>query len=207
MLAAIEASPPAPISPARLRPWTKIGLVAVLAGGGGLSAHHLMRTREAPSGSPAVTRTSSPDVGAPAKMAVAPEVRPVIEPHAAELAPAQGNNTRARRAVPVRVRETPAHMAEPAVDDSLGEETKLLDRTREALDAHRTPEAMGLLDDYHRRFPKGRLRPEATILRLAGLVQGGNRQGAEALGEKLVADELFRPYLPKIERLLEDARR
>lgn len=204
MLAAIEAAPPPPFHPTGFSPWMKIGLAALLASGGGLIAHRLLRTQAQP---PSSVSLSLPKIGAPAQVASASEIENTAEPARPRGAPVFVDEAgrRARRSVASRVREpAPRAMGIP-VDDSLGEETKTLDRTREALEAHRTPEVMRLLDDYQRRFPKGRLRPEAMVLRLAGLVQGGKRQAAESLGQQLMADELYRPYLPKIESLLKDA--
>jgi hypothetical protein len=204
MLAAIEAAPPPPLNPTGFSPWMKIGLAVLLAGGGGLIAHRLLRTQDQPTASPSL---ALPNVGVPAQVAVAPEIKNAPEPARPRetLVLAEEAGQRARRSAAGRVREPAPRAMDISVDDSLGEETKALDRTREALEAHRTPEVMRLLEDYHRRFPKGRLRPEAMVLRLAGLVQGGKKQAAESLGQQLMADDRYRPYLPKIESLLKDA--
>jgi hypothetical protein len=138
---------------------------------------------------------------------VVPEVDDKTEP-AQEMekpVPMGESPARARRSSGLgRAREAAPRPLDNAGDDSLGEETKALDRTREALEARRSSEVMRLLDDYHRKFPQGRLRPEAMVLRLAGLVQAGKNGAAETLARQLLADEIYRPYATKIESLLKD---
>jgi hypothetical protein len=77
-----------------------------------------------------------------------------------------------------------------------------LDRAREALEAHRPAEVLRLLDEYRRRFPQGRLRPEAMVLRLAALVQAGRHAAADSLASQLLADEAYQTYAPRIRSLL-----
>lgn len=100
----------------------------------------------------------------------------------------------------------PVKPAGSAGDDSLGNETKALDRARETLDAHRPFEALGLLDEYRRRFPQGRLRPEAVILRLAALFAAGRHQAADSLASQLLSDEDYEVYVPRIQSLLREAK-
>jgi hypothetical protein len=208
MLAAIEAAPP-PLNPMRLGRWGKIGLAAMIAGGGGLMAHQLLRPQAAaPTNSPSVLAVSS-EVGAPVRRAVDPEVDDNTESTLTMEKPVATGESPARVRRPSgsgRAREAVARPVDNPGEDSLGEETKALDRTREALEARRTSEVMRLLEDYHRKFPQGRLRPEAMVLRLAGLVQAGKNGAAETLANQLMADEVYRPYLTKIESLLKDVK-
>jgi hypothetical protein len=81
-----------------------------------------------------------------------------------------------------------------------------LDRAREALDAHRPSEVLRLLDQYHRRFPQGRLRPEAMVLRLAALVQAGRHAAADSLASRLLGDEAYQTYASRIRSLLGEAK-
>jgi hypothetical protein len=88
----------------------------------------------------------------------------------------------------------------------LGDETRALDRAREALDARRPSQGLRLLDEYRRRFPQGRLRPEAMILRLAALLAAGRHQAADSRATQLLSDEAYLAYVPRIQSLLREAK-
>jgi hypothetical protein len=80
-----------------------------------------------------------------------------------------------------------------------------LDRAREALDAHRPAEVLRLLDGYRCKFPQGRLRPEAMILRLAALLAADRHQAADSLANQLLSDAAYEAYVPRIRSLLREA--
>jgi hypothetical protein len=95
--------------------------------------------------------------------------------------------------------------ANPAgVDESLRAEIRVLDLARAAVDARDPTAAQHALDGYARRFPQGHLRPEAAVLRLAVLVQQGNRPAARALGAKLLSSQSSKAYEQRIHSLLRD---
>ena len=75
-----------------------------------------------------------------------------------------------------------------------------------ALEANRPSEVLRLLDEYRRRFPQGRLRPEAVILRLAALLAAGRHQAADSLASQLLSDEAYEAYVPRIQSLLREAK-
>jgi hypothetical protein len=194
--AGIEAGSAVPMAKlAVLVKWPKLFLVAVGLGGVAMVAYHFTQPRAvAPSPPPTVTETAS--AAAPAEeprdlgegFAVVPEEEPVRV---------------RRKAASGRVRsESPTPL-----DSSLGQETLLLDRARKELDAQRGLVALRLLDQYDRQFPRGRLRPEATILRLATLFQTGKTDAADALAGRLLADEAYKAYGPRIRSLSREAKR
>jgi hypothetical protein len=223
LLAAIDAAPPAPSVPpaapvsverVALVRWAKIGLVTLGMGGAAAVAYHVGLPRRAvPS-----TMPPRPVVSEPAPVAAPGEARaPGEAPLPAAVSPeAGGGVATAREQQPelvaekdeVRVRKAGRAREASAspLDRSLGEETRALDRAREALDAHRPSEVLRLLDDYHRTFPQGRLRPEAMVLRLAALVQAGKHDAADSLADQLLADRSYRAYAPRIRSLLGKAR-
>jgi hypothetical protein len=92
-----------------------------------------------------------------------------------------------------------------AAEESLGAELRVLALARTAMDRHDLPAAQRALDGYQRRFPHGRLRPEATVLRLSLLVQQGKSKAARALGTELLADDAYRAYQTRIRSLLDHA--
>lgn len=87
---------------------------------------------------------------------------------------------------------------------SLAAELRFLDVARVAVDAHEMARAQQALDGYRRRFPHGRLKPEATVLRLAVWIQQGNIKAARSLGARLLADDAYRAYQTRIRSLLHD---
>jgi hypothetical protein len=87
---------------------------------------------------------------------------------------------------------------------SLSAEIRMLDLARSAVEAHDLPAAQRALDSYRRRFPHGHLDPEATVLRLAVLVQQGKRTAAQSLAAQLLASESYKTYESRIRSLLRD---
>ena len=92
-----------------------------------------------------------------------------------------------------------------AMDESLSTEIRILDIARAAVDAHNPAAAHRALDSYTQRFPHGRLKPEATVLRLAVLVRQGNRATARSLAAQLLASESYKAYEYRIRSLLREA--
>jgi hypothetical protein len=211
MLAMIQGSSPPIVKPVTLTRWVKVGLIAVVVGGAAVGTHQLARPHAAPrsdmSARSVVPQTMPPaaasaEARAPGKAPVPPEVSESLESaREAEPPPVPGeDNARGRRDLATsRTREAPR-------DHSLGDETKALDRAREALDARRPSEVLRRLDEYRRRFPQGRLRPEAMILRLAALLAADRHQAADSLASQLLSDEAYVPYVPRIQSLLREAK-
>jgi hypothetical protein len=203
ILASLQASPPPTVKPAMLNRWMKLGLIAVVAGGAAVVAHRLSRPHAVP---PPVTPASSP---------VPKTVAPVAAPAEGEAAREEESpsvrddgNAQARRAAATgRIRKAPRQLDDSPLDHSLRDETKALDRAREALDAHRPAEVLRLLDEYRRKFPQGRLRPEAMILRLAALLAADRHQAADSLASQLLSDAAYEAYVPRIQSLLREAKR
>ncbi|HEX7597698.1 MAG TPA: hypothetical protein VF518_05750 [Polyangia bacterium] len=188
--------------------WVKIVSVAVAIGGAAAVTYQLTRPRGVvPSAMPAIQETTSSEARAPGK--ASPEVREDLstareeEPH---LVAGEGNVRRRRASSSGRAREATHEAGDNPLDRSLGNETRALDRAREALDEHRPSEVLRLLDEYQRRFPQGRLRPEAMVLRLAALVQAGKHDAADSLARQLLADEAYQTYAARIRSLLGEAK-
>jgi len=210
ILAAIQGSAAPPIKTGTLTRWMKIGLVAVFAGGSAMVAYRLTQPDTSTQAPPTQsTVPASAEERAPEQVSNLPKAS-----HQFEAAPdpspgpsAGEGPARERRSVAGgRLRKAPAPSVDSPPDQSLGEETKALDRVREALDTHRSSDGFQLLDDYRRRFPQGRLRPEAVILRLAALLQAGRHQAAKGLADQLLSDETYAAYVPRIQSLLREAR-
>jgi hypothetical protein len=178
---------PLATSPFRLGVLAKVGLVASI-GLGGLGTILLVH---APSSSPprSVARALPPAV-----RVEAPESLHVAAPVPAMRSPG------AREPRPFRSRP-------PVVGESLGAELRLLDMARAALDKHETGVAERVLGNYARRFPHGRLEPEATVLRLTVLVRQGHAVEARQLARRLLASDGYATYEPRIRALLKESER
>lgn len=96
----------------------------------------------------------------------------------------------------------PRHRPPSAMDESLSAEIRVLDAARAAADAHNPLAAQRALDSYAHRFPQGHLKPEATVLHLAVLVQQGHRTAARSLAAQLLAGESYKAYEYRIRSLL-----
>jgi hypothetical protein len=125
------------------------------------------------------THVDASPVEPPPAIAVEPEVR--------------ASKPRARRA-PTRTDAPPAE-APPAIEeptpapiDTLAEETRMLERARQALHASRPGDALSILDECKRRFPAGRLAPERAALRAIALCDAGRSdEGSRAADAFLAA--------------------
>jgi hypothetical protein len=92
-----------------------------------------------------------------------------------------------------------------STDQSLTAEIRILDVARAAIDGHNPTAAQRALDSYAQRFPQGHLRPEASVLHLAVLVQQGHRPAARALAGQLLASPSYKTYEQRIRSLLRKA--
>jgi hypothetical protein len=171
--------------------WARIALVVIGVGGAATIAHRFGRPRTIAQPSLAPVPAATPSEASPA-----PAIADVWGPREEALV------REPRRVSTGRSRDEGSSLSE----SSLGKETMLLDRAREGLDAHRGGQVLRLLDQYERRFPHGHLRPEAMVLRLAALLQSGRTATADSLATRLLADETYKPYAPRIQSLLREAK-
>lgn len=71
--------------------------------------------------------------------------------------------------------------------DSLADEMRLLDRARSLLKNEKKPEsALAVLNEYEKKYPQGKLLPEATVLRVAALEASGAQQKATELKDEFL---------------------
>jgi hypothetical protein len=176
----------------------KIGLAALIgagAVGGGALVHRLVSPRVAPDATSAASAPATQE---------APALGTAVSPGATErplLAAASAPNPPAPAESGTVLRQQPTN----AWDDSLSAELRLLDAARAAVDARNPAAAQRSLDSYAQRFPQGRLKPEAAVLRLAVLVRQGDRAAARSLATRLLASETYKAYEPRIRSLLREA--
>jgi hypothetical protein len=142
-----------------------VALAMVVAGGvGGTLAWRAQRTPAAP---PALAPAPAP---APVIAPVAPAI--VAAPEAPPAAPVTRPTASARKARPATHVEAPANR--------LAEETALLAAANGELRNGDARRALGLLDDYDRRYPSGVLREEVLATRVIARCQIGLAPDAAA---------------------------
>ncbi len=82
-------------------------------------------------------------------------------------------------------------------------ELTMLDEARAAVTAGDPARALSVLDDYARRFPRGALGPEASVLRIVALVAAGDRPAAARVAQSFLQGHPNSPYAQRIESLLD----
>jgi hypothetical protein len=81
-----------------------------------------------------------------------------------------------------------------AVDETLIEEVRSVDRARAALATGRAVEALARLDEYERDFAERRFAPEALYLRMEALVSLGRTAQARTVAERLLTRHPNSPH-------------
>jgi hypothetical protein len=94
---------------------------------------------------------------------------------------------------------------EPVSSNELAEEVAALDRARHAVEGHEAARALELLRGYQKRFPRGYLGREASLLRIEALVENGQRDAAVAAGRKFLSSDPTGPSADKVRRIISGA--
>jgi len=181
--------PPAAAHAVQLGALAKVGLVA-LFGVAALGAGVLVHRWAGPSEMPGVRAR-------------------VVQPEPTPQAP----STAAKQTAAVSEASPPSprgsagalHRQVSPTEESLSAEIRILDVARAAVDAHDPAAAERALASHAERFPQGHLKPEASVLRLAVLVQQGQRESANALAAQLLASKQYEAYQYRIRSLLREA--
>ncbi len=146
---------------------------------------------------------SNPAAPAAPPLAASPPSEPppaLQQPAAPEpLPPAlEPSNAPAPAAAPPS--RSPPAAAEPNSNNSLAAELEALDSARRALSAGNGGQALQLLDAHGRRFPRGRLRLEAEVLRIEALMQTGQRAAASARAKAFVKRYPNSVFVSRVQR-------
>lgn len=186
---------------------TLVALAALTAGSGGPSSPGSGQELGAP-GAPAPVAVHAVKLGALAKAGLAALVGVGVLGAGALV-------LRTEKPSPAAVSEAPLpapresasaqHGQVNPPDESLSAEIRVLDIARAAVDARNAAAAERELDSYAQRFPQGRLKPEASVLRLAVLVLQGKRALAKSLAAQLLASQQYEAYQYRIRSLLREA--
>lgn len=204
-MAAVPAAHTAP-SPAPTR-WTRPRWLVAGACALGLGTAALVGVRHEESAAPAP---------APAAPAVLPleNVQPAVVEDApkkeiAVVTPDSLPSVPARSAAPpasptsVQRANAPVEPA-PASSASIAREVELLDIVKAKLGAGDVSASARALDVYDGEFPRGTLRPEATVLRIRTVLLAGDRAAAEKLGNEFLSGHPSGVHAKRVRALLAD---
>jgi hypothetical protein len=210
-------------SPASARPLVSLGgvvLTAIAFIGGTVTYVAMNPPSPAESPHAAVSLTvpappPPPIVEAPPTSIVEPPPAPAAEPSAMPSMPvASPPSMRVGALHDAPVERAPIAKPGPAADlapkggaGDLRLEIAALDRVRRAAEAGQPRDALALLDEYAVKFPAGRLREEALVLRIEALHASGDQTGTVRLAQQLLRDSPNTPYAPRVRSVLAKASR
>lgn len=167
-------------------------LTAVVIGGaaGGAVLHYQAQLSQEKS---VRARTEPPRSEAP--LVMAPAVPSQAPSALAEDAPSPPDASM-RSSKPI------APPARASAEPDIQSEIAALDRARSAAQRGDYAGALQELDRYERAFQRGRLRPEALLLRVQTLLSSGDTAGAKALGARFLAHYPQSPLAPRVRKLI-----
>jgi TolA-binding protein len=148
----------------------------------------------------AVTSKPAP-LPVPAAAKVAAPVRAAVQQQPSEPVVASTADPEPAPATAAPPPKPAAHNA-TTPDTSLAAELTAIEQARAAFLAHDYGQALRLLDDYSRRFPKPQLRSEATVMRVESLARRGDRDGAARIGRDFLQNHPNGPYAQRVRSLI-----
>jgi hypothetical protein len=183
-------------------------LLGVLAAGGAVAGTDALLPRKpAPQPVPAPTAAQFAPQPAAGEPRTLPESE--LEPSMNEpTAPGRQRAQRSAKPAPppsVDARRAPTTAPSSARfdldDDPLTLEVRLLDQARRAIASGDGTAALSVLDRYRSEHPRGRLAPEAFVLRLEALVRAGRAVEARQLAERRLAADPTGAHAERIRKI------
>ena len=168
-----------------LAKWLGIGFGAGLATFGAVEGARQVTATETPKPPVVAVATPAPRAVKIARVerahtAETPLIEPAAEPVEEELAAPAPRNA----------------------NDPLGRELARLDAARAALHGGRPSQALVELERYAREHPRGRLLPEALVLRMQALERTGDAEGARVAARRLLETAPASPHAGRARALL-----
>ena len=84
----------------------------------------------------------------------------------------------------------------------IGDEIATIEAARRAFDRGSGREGLAIIDRYLSDHPRGALVPEATVLRIEGLVLSGEKARAKAVGEAFLRAHPKSPHVQRVRSLI-----
>jgi hypothetical protein len=171
-----------------------VGLAVNVAGG---EATHLLDAKPAAAVSAVTVVTTAVGVHSPAK-AVPERLEPSVSP--VQVTEAAFPDVAARNTPPTTA--TRQLTADELAADELREESALLVRTREALNASQSARATELIAEHRQRFGRGKLVQERDALEVQALAKAGQLAAAQARARAFLLRYPESPHAEKIRAML-----
>jgi hypothetical protein len=127
-------------------------------------------------------------------------VEQLADPRADVLSSVPSAEPEQRRARAAPSRDAPSIRREDP--DLLAEQLRLIERARQDVQSRDAATALRDLDEYQRRFPRGHLRTESTVLRVEALVLAGDHTAARQLAGSFLLAHPDSPYARRLRTLL-----
>jgi TolA-binding protein len=137
----------------------------------------------------ATTKVAPSEPRPPAAMPEPPAISPALAADPAEEAPAPAP------------RVARSQKGAPASADISGEIAEI-EAARRAFDRGSAREGLAAIDRYQQDYPRGTLQPEATVLRIEGLVAVGDRARARSIGEAFLKSHPKSPHAQRVRSLI-----
>lgn len=169
--------------------WWAVGAFVAASGAAGLGYVSLQS-------SPAAAPLES---SAPRRLQAPIESLPAPAPPTGDTAAPPGPTVPTTRERPL----SPPRGSSSAGSTGIQEQIALIDRARGAVAARQPAAAMAALDEYQRRFPRGVLGQEATLLRIETLLARGDRAGAARLGRQFLERYPRSPMAARVKTLID----
>jgi TolA-binding protein len=161
-----------------------VAAIALITAGVGLNRGEPKQNAELAAPKPAAAPAAPVAVNPPAQKQASPVTRAPEAPVAAAVTPAR--QQRVERATSA---------------NDLKREIRMLDQARNAVRSGESALALDLLRSYDQRFPRGAFRQEVAVLRVEALERRGERDRANDLARKFVAENPDSPHVERVERV------
>jgi Outer membrane lipoprotein len=194
---------------ARAVKWSSPGaslVVPAVVAAGVIASAYVLAERHAVSGVGAAPVSTRASTWARPSAAASTAVLPAAPAASSDARPDEASLSTASR--PARPESVPA-VARAArgsgpVPDDVRAQVGLVDRARALLNAGDQSGALRLVDSYGRRFPRGVLAEEASMLRVQAVYARGDHAAAAALVQRFVTEYPRSVYADKIQWMLSD---
>lgn len=149
---------------------------------------------------------SVPSPAAPVKAPVAEMPKPLAAPATAVVATAPAAAEPVVSPLPpveAAPQLHPARTDASSATGDLSEQIRLIEAARAGVASHDAKTALGALDSYAQKFPRGSFGQEATVLRIRALDQAGDSARATSLAKSFIARFPNSPHVARLKPIAE----
>jgi Outer membrane lipoprotein len=186
-----------------------VGTVGLLAMAGAFYAASIRRPPAVPSAAPiappVVALAAPAERSLPDTVSATPLHDEAVSPPALSASTSVSASPQPGATPPLRAARAAVASATSASSAGLADEIAALDRARGLLEGGRTTDALSVLGDYDRRFPRGALRQEVAVTRIEALFKQGQAAEATTLANRFLTDHPASSHAEHLRRLIREA--